>query len=77
MKDVLVGDNIKYSKSETKALFLINESAAELRNVLINNRAAMPSIKPKRFSAVIIVQNSLVQIIDPLMLGSNKKLTHT
>ena len=40
----------------------------------------MPSIKPKRFSAVIIVQNSVVKIIDPLMPGSgssNEKVTHT
>ena len=62
---------MKYNKFKTKALFLINESAAEIQNLLIKNSVGISSIRPKRFSAVMIVQNSLVQTLNMKMIGNS------
>ena len=64
IKNILANGNMTYNKSETKALFLINESVAEIQNVLIKYSVGMSRTTPKRFSAVIIVQNSVVQILN-------------
>ena len=60
IKNILANNNIKYNKSETKVLFLINESIAEIKNMLIKDSEGMSSIQP----TVIIVQNSVVQILN-------------
>ena len=72
IKNILVNNNMmKYNKSEMKALFLINESVAEMQNILIKDSVIMSSIRINRFSSVIIVQNSLVQIFNMKMVGNS------
>ena len=71
IKNILANDNMKYNKSKTKALFLINESVAEIQNTLIKDSVVISSIRPKRLSAVITVQNSVVQILDMKMVGNS------
>ena len=68
IKNVLANNNMKYNKFETKALFLINESVAEIQNTLIKDGVGMSRMNPKRFSAVIMVQNSIVQILNMKMV---------
>ena len=71
IKNILANDNMKYNKSKTKALFLINESVAEIQNTLIKDSVVISSIRPKRLSAVITVQNSVVQILNMKMVGNS------
>ena len=52
-------------------LFLINESVAEIHNIIIKDSVAMSSTRPKRFSSVIIVQSSEVQILNMKMVGNS------
>ena len=64
-KNVLIKNIIsKYNKSKTKALFVIYRSVGEMQNILIKDSVEMPSIRPNKFSAVIIVQNSVVKILN-------------
>ena len=70
INNILADNNAKYNKTETKALFLIKESVAVIQNILIKDSAGMSSRRPKRFSAVIIVQNSVVQIFNMKMIGN-------
>ena len=62
---------MKYNKPETKALFLINESVAVIQNTLIKDSVIMSTVSPKKLSAVIIVQNSIVQILNMKMVGNS------
>ena len=71
IKNILANNSMKYNKSEPKAFFLINESVAEIQNILIKDSVAMSSVRPKGFSAVIIVRNSVVQIINMKMIGNS------
>ena len=71
IKNILANDNTKYSKSEAKALFLINESVAEIQNTLVKDSVVMSITRPKRLSAVITVQNSVVQILNMKMVGNS------
>ena len=64
IKNILANNNRKYNKSEMKALFLINESVVVIQNTLIKNSVGMSNIRLKRFSAVLMVQNSIVQILN-------------
>ena len=41
IKNILTNNNMKYNKFKTKALFLINESAAEIQNLLIVNNNSL------------------------------------
>ena len=71
IKNILANDNTKYNKSEAKALFLINESVAEIQNTLVKDSVVMSITRPKRLSAVITVQNSVVQILNMKMVGNS------
>ena len=72
IKNILVNNKMmKYNTSETKALFLINESVAKMQNILIKDSVTMSSIRINRFSSVIIVQNSVVQILNMKMVGNS------
>ena len=71
IKNILSKNNIKYNKSETKALFLIYKSAGEIQNILIKDSVEMSSVKPNKFSAVIIVQNSIVKVLNMEMEGNS------
>ena len=71
IKNIFANDNMKYNKPETKALFLINESVAVIQNTLIKDGVIMSTVSPKRLSAVIIVQNSVVQILNMKMVGNS------
>ena len=51
-----------------KALFLIKESVTGIQNTIIKYSVVMSSIRPMIFSAVIIVQNSVVQILNMKMV---------
>ena len=63
IENIFANNNMKYNKSETKTLFSINESAAVIQNILIKDSVGMSSVRQKRFSAVVMVQNSVVQIL--------------
>ena len=63
IENIFANSNMKYNKSETKTLFSINESAAVIQNILIKDSVGMSSVRQKRFSAVVMVQNSVVQIL--------------
>ena len=71
IKNILANNNMKHEQSETKALFLINGGVAEIRNILIKDSSGLSSIKSKRFSFVITVQSSIVQILDMKMAGNS------
>ena len=71
IKNIPANKNMKHNKPETKALFLINESVAEIQNILIKDSVGMSSITPKRFPAVIIFQNSIVQILNMKMVRNS------
>ena len=71
IKNILANDKMKYNKSESKVLFLINESVAEMQNILIKDSVVMSSVRPKRFPAVIIAQNSVVRILYMKMVGNS------
>ena len=71
IKNIFANDNTKYNKSEAKALFLINESVAEIQNTLVKDSVVMSITRPKRLSAVITVQNSVVQILNMKMVGNS------
>ena len=47
-----------------KTLFLIKESVTGIQNILVKDSVVMSNIRPMKFSAVIIVQNSVVQILN-------------
>ena len=64
IKNALANINTKYNKSEAKALFLIHNSVGEIQNILIKDSAGMSSIKSERLSAVLIVQNSIVKVLN-------------
>ena len=71
IKNILSKNNIKYNKSETKALFLIYKSVGEIQNILIKDSVEMSSVRPNKFSAVIIVQNSIVKVLNMEMEGNS------
>ena len=71
VKNIFANDNMKYNKPEMKTLFLINESVAVIQNTLIKDSVIMSTVSPKRLSAVIIVQNSVVQILNVKMVGNS------
>ena len=71
IKNILANKNMKYNKPETKALFLTNESVAEIQNILTKDSVGMSSKRPKRFSAVIIFQNFAVQILNMKMVRNS------
>ena len=71
IKNILTNNNMKYIKSKTKVLFLINKSVAYMQNILIKDSAEMSSITQKRFSVVIIVQISTVQILNMKMVRNS------
>ena len=71
IKNILANNNIKYNISETKPLFLIKESVPEIQNTLIEECVEMSRIRAKRFSTVIIIQNSVVQILDTKMVRNS------
>ena len=70
IKNILANNNTKYNKTETKAVFLINDSVAVIQNILVKDSVGISSRRSKRFSAVIIVQNSVVQIFNMKMVGN-------
>ena len=53
---------MEYNKFETKALFLINESVAEIRDILIEDSAVMSSIR---------LNNSAIRILNTKMVGNS------
>ena len=53
---------MKYNKFETKVLFLIKESVAEMQNILIEDSAVMSSIR---------LNNSAVRILNTKMVGNS------
>ena len=53
---------MKYNKFETKVLFLIKESVAEIQNILIEDSAVMSSIR---------LNNSAVRILNTKMVGNS------
>ena len=71
IKNILANNNIKYTISETKPLFFIKESYAKIQNTLIEESVGMSRIRAKRFSAMIIVQHSIVQILDTKMVRNS------
>ena len=71
IKNILSKNNTKYSKSEAKALFLIYKSVGEIQNILIKDSVEMSSVRPNKFSAVIIVQNSIVKVFNMEMEGNS------
>ena len=70
IKNVLANVNTKYNKSEAKALFLIHNSVGEIQNILIKDSAGMSSKRSERLSAVLIVQNSIVKVLNIKMEGN-------
>ena len=70
IKNFLANNNVKYNKSDRKPLFIINESVALIRNILIKDSVGLSSIRQERFSAVLMVQNSVVQIVNMKMVGN-------
>ena len=68
IKKFLANNNMRYNKSDRKALFLINESIAIIHNIIITDSVGISSIRQERFSAVLIVQNSAVQILNMKMV---------
>ena len=71
-KNILIKNIIsKYNKSKTKALFVIYRSVGEMKNILIKDSVEMPGIRPNKFSAVIIVQNSVVKVLNMEMEGNS------
>ena len=71
IKNILANNNIKHNISETKPLFLIKESVAKIQNTLIEESVEISRIRAKIFSAMIIVQNSVVQILDTKMVRNS------
>ena len=71
IKNILTNNNMKYNKSKTKALFFINKSLAYMQNILIKDSAEMSSIRQNRFSILINVQNSAVQILNMKMVRNS------
>ena len=71
IRNILADNDLKYNKSETKSLFLIYESAAKIKNILIKDSVGTLSIRPQRLSAVIIVLNSFVRILNVEMVGNS------
>ena len=70
IKNIRANNNAKFNKPETKALFFIDKSVGEIQNILIKESVGMLSIRPKRFSAVIIVQKSVVKVLNMEMKGN-------
>ena len=71
-KNVLIKNILsKYNKSKLKGLFLIYKSVGEIRNILIKDSVEMSNIRPNKFSAVIIVQNSEVKVLNMEMKGNS------
>ena len=62
IKKILANDKMEYNKFETKALFLINESVAEIRDILIEDSAVMSSIR---------LNNSAIRILNTKMVGNS------
>ena len=56
IKNFLANNNVKYNKSDRKPLFIINESVALIRNILIKDSVGLSSIRQEIFSAVLMVQ---------------------
>lgn len=65
IQNILTGNNnIKHNKFIGKSLFLIYESVAEIQNTCIRDGIGMSTVRPDKFSTVIIVQNSVLRIIN-------------
>ena len=60
MKDIIADNDMKYDESVGKTLFLIDESVAEIQNMFIKD--IVETSRPKNFSPVIFIHNSLVKI---------------
>ena len=73
IKNILANNKMKYHKSETKALFLIKDSVAEIQNTLIKDSVIKLRTRATRISAVIIIQNSVVEILNMKMVGNSFK----
>ena len=71
-KNVLIKNILsKYNNSKTKALFPVYKSVGEIQNILIKDSVEMSSRRPNKFSAVIIVQNSVVKVLSMKMEGNS------
>ena len=71
-KDVLIKNIFStYNNSKTKVLFLVYKSVVEIRNIHIKDSVEMSSIRPNKFSAVIIAQNSAVKVLNMEMKGNS------
>ena len=71
-KNVLIKNILSTNNnSKTKALFLVYKSVLEIQNILIKDSVEMSSIRPNKFSAVIIVQNSVVKVLNMEMEGNS------
>ena len=70
IQNILADNNLKSNKSETKSLFLISESNTKIKNVLIKDSVGTLSIRPTKFSALVIVLNSFVKILNVEMVGN-------
>ena len=65
IKNVLTNDNAKNNKFDLKALLLIYKSVGEIQNILIKDSGG------RRFSAVLIAQNTAVKLQNMEMEGNS------
>ena len=72
MKNILADNNMKYNESVRKSLFFIDHSVAVIQNMFIKDSAETSS--PKRFSPVIVVNNSLVKILNMEVARNSLKI---
>ena len=71
IENVLADSSRKYKKSEKKVLFIFYNSVAEIQDTLIKGSIKTLSIRSHSFSAIIIVQNSAVKILNFLLVENS------
>ena len=71
IENVLADSSRKYKKSEKKVLFIFYNSVAEIQDTLIKGSIKTLSIRSHNFSAIIIVQNSAVKILNFLLVENS------
>ena len=71
IRNVLANYTTKYNKSDLIPFFLIYKSVGEIQNVLIKDSVGTPSIRSGRLPAVLIVQNSVVKVLNMKMEGNS------
>ena len=71
IENVVANSSRKYKKSEKKVLFIFYNSVAEIQDTLIKGSIKTLSIRSHSFSAIIIVQNSAVKILNFLLVENS------